>query len=274
MRIEDLDGPRVVPGMVDAALRDLEWLGLDWDGPVHVQSEGLAEIAAAAQRLIDLGLVYPCVCSRADVRQAQSAPQQGQSELRYPGTCRGRFESIAHAERTTGKPASLRFRVPPGIVRVDDGFAAPLETDVDTEAGDFVVARRDGAPAYQLAVVLDDARQGVDEVVRGDDLLPSTARQLLLQRALGLAHPRWFHVPLVVDEDGRRLAKRTDALSLAELRARGVDPRRLVAWAARTAGIDAPDRAVPPELTARFAIGQVPGQPVIVAQETMLRLLG
>jgi glutamyl-tRNA synthetase len=273
MRVEDIDGPRVVPGMVDATLRDLEWLGLDWDGPAHIQSEGLAEIAAATRRLIDLGLAYPCVCSRTDIRQAQSAPQYGVVELQYPGTCRGRFESMAEAERTTGKPATLRFRVSPGIVRVDDGFAAPLDADVSAEVGDFVVERRAGAPAYQLAVVVDDARQGVDEVVRGDDILSSTARQVLLQRALGLVHPRWFHVPLVVDKFGQRLAKRTDALSLAELRARGVDPRRLVAWAARTAGIDAPDRATPAEVTARFAIGQVSREPVIVTRETIQRFL-
>ena len=258
LRVEDLDGPRVRPGMIDAALRDMEWLGLDWDGEPLVQSGGLERLRAALRTLADRGIVYPCVCTRADVRSAASAPQQGDAELRYPGTCRERFASLDEAERRAERAAGLRFRVPPGEVAVRDGFAAEARFDVARDVGDFLVAKRDGTPAYQLAVVVDDAFQEVTEVLRGDDLLPSTARQLLLQRALGLPEPRTLHVPLVVDESGRRLAKRADDLSLAELRERGVDPRAIVAWAARSAGMAVPERVAAREAAGAFALERLP----------------
>ena len=255
MRMEDLDGPRVRPGMAEAALRDLEWLGLDWDGPVWVQSEHQEALAAAIDDLCERGLAYACVCTRADVRAAQSAPQQGDRELRYPGTCRDRFSG-----REPG--AALRFRVPDGSIEIRDRFATAASFDVASEVGDFPIARKDGLPAYQLAVVVDDARQGVTEIVRGDDLLPSTARQLHLQRALGLPHPSWVHVPLVLDAEGRRLAKRADDLSLAELRAGGTDPRAIVGWAARSAGMDVRERVAASEATAAFELARVPHESV------------
>lgn len=262
LRMEDLDGPRVKPGMAEAALRDLEWLGLDWDGAPLLQSEGMPELRAAVDRLVERGLAYACVCSRADIRSAQSAPQQGDAELRYPGTCRDRFASLAAAESETGREAALRFRTPAGSVRIVDGFAPPTESDVAREVGDFPIARRDKTPAYQLAVVVDDARQGVTEVLRGDDLLPSTARQMLLQRALELPHPSFVHVPLVVDAEGRRLAKRADDLALAELRAGGTDPRAIVAWAARSSGMQVSERVTASEATAVFALERLPRAPV------------
>jgi glutamyl-tRNA synthetase len=262
MRMEDLDGPRVRPGMADAALRDLEWLGLDWDGPVELQSDGMARLAEAVDQLVARGLAYACVCTRADVRRAQSAPQAGDVEFRYPGTCRDRFESLEAAERESGRAAGFRFRVPEGPVEIGDAFAGTRAYDVGREVGDFPIARRDKTVAYQLAVVADDARQGVTEVLRGDDLLPSTARQWHLQRALGLPHPTWIHVPLVVDEAGRRLAKRADDLSLAELRQRGIDPRAIVAWAARSAGMPAPGRARAHELVAEFSLARVAREPL------------
>ena len=236
MRLEDLDGPRAKPEMGEASLRDLAWLGLDWDGPDYVQSTGVDEIAAAAERLAQRGLAYACVCSRGDVRTAQSAPQLGEQEPRYPGTCRDRYASLAAAEKT-GKPPGPRLRVADGTVAVTDGLLGEHNFDVQAEVGDFLIAKRDRAPAYQLAVVVDDARQAVTEVVRGEDLLPSTARQRLLQQALDLPAVRYLHVPLVLDESGRRLAKREDDLSLAELRAGGTDPRAIVAWAAQSCGI-------------------------------------
>jgi glutamyl-tRNA synthetase len=198
------------------------------------------------------------VCSRGDLRTSQSAPQAGVSEPRYPGTCRGKFASVAEAERITGKPAGVRFIVPEGRVELVDSFAGPFAVDVAAEVGDFLIARKGGLPAYQLAVVVDDAAQGVTEVVRGDDLLPSTARQYLLRRALRLPEPAYFHVPLVVDSAGRRLAKRADDLSLAELRDRGVDPRAVASWAARTAGILDAERETAAELASRFAMQRVP----------------
>lgn len=262
LRIEDLDGERAKPEYVAAAQRDLEWLGLDWDGEVIVQSAGLEQLAAAVQRLLDQGLAYACTCSRQDLRQSQSAPQLGVTEPRYAGTCRGRYESLAHAERTSGRRAGIRLRVPDGPSHFQDQIAGLQTFDVQAEVGDFLIARRSGAPAYQLAVVVDDAAMGVTEVVRGDDLLPSTARQLLLQRALELPHPRWAHVPLVFDEHGRRLAKRAAALGLSELRERGVDPRRLVAWAARTAGLCVAERATARELVAGFSLERVAREPI------------
>jgi glutamyl-tRNA synthetase len=272
LRLEDLDAPRIQPHVVAAAERDLEWLGLDWEGTPLVQSQGSERFRAAASELERRGLAYACVCTRGDLRTAQSAPQQGVPELRYPGTCRGRFSSLRAARERTGKTAGLRFLVPGGTVRIADGFAPPFDCDVESEVGDFLIAKRDGSPAYQLAVTVDDAYQGVTEVVRGDDLLPSAARQWHLQRALGLPHPAWFHVPLVVDDRGRRLAKRADDLSLAALRAEGVDPRAVVAWAARSSGQPAADRIQAGELVARFELGRLPHEPVVLGEAELSAL--
>jgi glutamyl-tRNA synthetase len=255
--------------MAQAALTDLRWLGLDWDGPDYVQSTGLEAIDAAARRLEETGRAYACVCSRGDVRSAQSAPQLGDAEPRYVGTCRGKYESMAAAVAETGRAAGLRLRVAEGTVTVQDELSGEHRFDVQAEVGDFLVAKRDRAPAYQLAVVVDDARQGVTEVVRGEDLLASSARQILLQQALGLPPVRYLHVPLVLDEEGRRLAKRHDDLSLQELREGGTDPRAIVAWAARSCGI-----ACGPRVTARvaligFSLAKLPRTPIMLDAETV-----
>jgi len=272
MRLEDLDGLRAKPEMADAALRDLAWLGLDWDGPDYVQSSGLAEISAAARELEQRGLAYACVCSRGDVRSAQSAPQLGDSEPRYPGTCRGKFASLAAAQHETGKAAGLRLQVADGELTVSDRLLGERSFDVQAEVGDFLIAKRDGAPAYQLAVVVDDARQAVTEVVRGEDLFASSARQRLLQQALGLPAVNYLHVPLVLDESGRRLAKRQDDLSLQELREGGTDPRAIVAWAAQSCGL-----ACGPRVTARvalinFSLAKLPRQPITLDAATLSEL--
>ncbi|MFC1641156.1 tRNA glutamyl-Q(34) synthetase GluQRS [Myxococcota bacterium] len=264
LRLEDLDAPRAGPLYHERVLQDLEWLGLDWSEKPMVQSQEAERFAAAIQRVLRDGLAYACVCTRGDLRTVQSAPQQGVTELRYPGTCRGRFASVPEALRVSGRAPGVRFLTSPGSCRIIDGFAGPLDCDVAAEIGDFLIARRDGAPAYQLAVVVDDARQGVTEVLRGDDLLPSAARQWHLQRALGLPHPVWIHVPLVVDGCGRRLAKRSDSMSLAALRNQGVDPRAIVAWAARSAGHIVPNRVTAQEMVAEFRLGQVPHAAVVV----------
>jgi glutamyl-tRNA synthetase len=272
MRLEDLDGPRAKPEMAEAALRDLAWLGLDWDGPDYVQSTGLAEIETAAAQLAERGLAYACVCSRGDIRSAQSAPQRGEAEPRYPGTCRGKYGSLSQAQSETGKPAGLRLAVPEGSVTFVDEIAGARAYDVQASVGDFLIAKRDHAPAYQLAVVVDDARQGVTEVVRGEDLLESSARQILLQRALGLAGVRYCHAPLVLDESGRRLAKRHDDLSLAELRAGGTDPRAVVAWAARSAGMKCEPRLSAREALSQFSLAALPREPVVLSAETIAAL--
>ena len=272
MRLEDLDGPRQKPEFAEAALRDLAWLGIDWDGPDYVQSTGLAEISAAAADLEQRGLAYACVCSRGDVRSMQSAPQLGDAEPRYLGTCRGKFESVAVAEAETGKPAGLRLRVPEGSVTVKDELLGERSFDVQAEVGDFLIAKRDRAPAYQLAVVVDDARQGVTEVVRGEDLFPSAAHQRLLQQALGLPQVRYVHVPLVLDETGRRLAKREDDLSLQALREGGTDPRAVVAWAAKSCGIAGAERITARVALIDFALAKIPREPLILDAATLANL--
>jgi glutamyl-tRNA synthetase len=272
MRLEDLDGARSRPEFLAQALSDLEWLGLDWDGEPLVQSTGLPRLNAAVDELTRAGRTFPCVCSRAELRQMASAPQAGDVEIPYPGTCRGRFSSVEEAEGRSGREAGLRFIVPDGVIQVRDEFAPPLDVDLSAESGDFMIARRDKTPAYQLAVVVDDAYQGVTEVLRGDDLLPSTARQIALQDALGFSQPRWIHVPLVTDAEGRRLAKRADDLGLATLRAAGVDPRAIVGWAARSSGMEVPERLRAAEATPEFALSRLPHEPVRLDGKTLAKL--
>jgi glutamyl-tRNA synthetase len=269
LRMEDLDGPRAEARFADAALRDLEWLGLDWDGPVWLQSDGLQRLNSAVTALLESGKAYACVCSRGDVLRAQSAPHAGSAEPRYPGTCRGRFASFAEAEAKTGAAAGARLLVPEGEITIADGVSGTSAWDVARDVGDFLIAKRDKAPAYQLAVVVDDAAQGVTHVLRGDDLLPSTARQWHVQTALGLPHPAWFHVPLVTDESGRRLAKREADLSLAELRAGGTDPRAIVAWAAQSAGLEAPERMTARDGASLFELERLPRSEVRLDPATL-----
>ncbi|HEB52536.1 MAG TPA: tRNA glutamyl-Q(34) synthetase GluQRS [bacterium] len=262
LRIEDIDGPRIKPGAQEQTIEDLRWLGLDWDGEVFRQSSRRVLYRAAAQRLVEQGLAYPCVCTRKEVDEAASAPHESEPEDGpvYAGTCRGRFASLDQARRETGREAALRFRVDVGRVPFEDGFRGPQEGRI---RGDFVVQKRGGDPAYQLAVVVDDAAQAVTEVVRADDLLPSTPRQLLLYRALGLPEPLFVHVPLVVGVDGLRLAKRHGDTSLAHFRRQGVSAPDLVGYLAVLSGLRA-RRApcTPRELLADFDLRRVPVQPV------------
>jgi glutamyl-tRNA synthetase len=267
MRMGDLDASRARPEFEAAALRDLEWLGLDWDGPVVRQSERSAGYYAALESLSKQGLLYACTCTRRELELAAGAPQAGDDTLAYPGTCRGRYASAQAAEDESGRAAALRFQVQAGRVEFRDGLAGPQSFEVAREVGDFPVCQRDGTPAYQLAVVVDDAAQGVTEVVRGDDLLSSTARQILLQRALGLDPPAWFHLPLVHDAGGRRLAKRSDDLSLASLRAAGVDPRRIVAWVARSAGMEVDPGLRAEDCLPHFDLDRLPGTGIRLGEE-------
>lgn len=276
LRIEDLDRDRAKPELADGVLRDLAWLGLDWDGPPCFQAADELPYRAAAERLLASGQAYACTCSRRDVLEALDAPHAG-GELRYPGTCRGRWPDVETARRATGAPPGIRFRVAAGAVDWHDAFLGDQRHDPAAEVGDFLIARGDSvrgtvAWAYQLAVVVDDARHGITEVLRGDDLAPSAARQLLLQRALGLPHPTWIHVPLVVDETGRRLAKRDADLTLAQLRQHGVDARTVVAWAATSAGLAVPRSVRARDVLADFDLARLPAAPVVVGPEARAAL--
>lgn len=237
LRIEDLDRDRCRAEFEADLLRDLEWLGLDWDGAVLRQSDDLEPYATAVQQLLDGDRAYACTCSRTEIQAAQSAPHGTAGELPYPGTCAGRWTSREEAEARTGGPAGVRFRLPDAPVELVDRVAGAVSANPAIECGDFLLLRRDAVVAYQLAVVVDDARQGITEVVRGDDLLSSTFRQARLQAALDLPRPEWAHLPLVLDADGQRLAKRDRATELTELRAAGLSAVRVVAWAAESLGI-------------------------------------
>jgi glutamyl-tRNA synthetase len=268
LRLEDLDASRCRPELAAGVLRDLEWLGLDWDGPVMAQSSRLEALSAAARSLRERGFVYPCVCSRADLQRAVSAPQQGDAELRYAGTCRER-----PASELLGRSHALRFRVPEGEIAFVDGIAGVQRFDVFALVGDFIVANRAGLPSYQLAVVADDAAQGINEVFRGDDLLSSTPRQLLIARALGLPEPRYFHVPLVLDPSGRRLAKRADDLSLDTLRALGADPRAIIQWVMTSAGFEANERLDAREALPLFELSRLRREPVSFGEAELSALV-
>ena len=212
VRMEDLDTPRVVPGAADAILRSLERYGLTWDGEVAVQSERTALYAEALEILLDKELAYPCACSRADLVRAASAPDRADPVPAgvYPGTCRGGLPPGTKAR-------AVRFRVPAGVIAFEDLVCGPQSEDVSRSVGDFVVKRVDGPFAYQLAVVVDDAAQGVTQVARGADLLSSTARQIAVQRMLGLPEPTYAHLPLVLGPDGSKLGKRDGALPIESL---------------------------------------------------------
>ncbi len=271
LRIEDLDAARSRAELAQTCLRDLEWLGLDWDGPARRSAADTSALERACSELGARGLAYPCVCTRSEFA-ALSAPHPGEGELRYPGTCRGRWKTSAEARAATGRESGLRLWVEPGPVAIEDRLHGELEFDVQAEVGDFLVRRRDGAFAYQLAVVVDDETDGVTEVLRGADLLPSAARQALVLRGLGLPRPVWIHVPLVVDETGARLAKRRGSFALARLREGAADPRAVVAWAARTCGLDVPERVTPREALQDFDLERLPRAPTVLARQTLEQL--
>jgi glutamyl-tRNA synthetase len=263
LRIEDIDSPRVKPGAVEQALDDLRWLGLDWDGEPVVQSARLAHYEAALDVLKRQELVYPCTCTRSDVAAAASAPHAGE-EVTYVGTCALRRAGDAEALAADGRPFAWRFRITDSPA-FTDRFAGEQHIDLKRAGGDFVVWKSAGTPAYQLAVVVDDAAAGVTEVVRGDDLIPSTPRQLLLYRALGLTAPEFAHLPLVVGEDGRRLAKRHGDTRLSALRADGVSAEALVGLLAWSCGwLARPEPVAARDLLPRFDLRAVPPRPFVL----------
>ena len=264
VRMEDLDRSRVRPGVEEAQLADLRTLGLLWDGPVVRQSARIALYEADIERLEAEGLLYPCYCTRVEIRAAVSAPHGISAADRSPGTCRG-LTAVERAEcEAAGRPPALRVRAEGVRMSFEDRLLGLQEYETD----DFVVRRNDGTPSYQLAVVVDDAEQGIGEVVRGAALLDSTPRQLLLARLLGLQAPRYVHVPLVLGPDGRRLAKRHGAVTLTDREALGEGPREVLGRMASSLGLAGPGETPAREvLLARFDPSRLPTKPTVWSYE-------
>jgi glutamyl-tRNA synthetase len=272
LRIEDIDSPRIKAGAAEQALDDLRWLGLDWDGEVITQTERLAHYEAALDELKRCELVYPCTCTRGDIAAAASAPHAEHEGPSYPGTCSYRHVADADKLSAAGQSFAWRFRVVESRP-FTDLFAGEQRIDLTEHGGDFVVWKNTGTPAYQLAVVVDDAEMGITEVIRGDDLLPSTPRQLLLYRALGLTPPAFAHVPLVVGEDDRRLAKRHGDTRLVTLRDAGVKPGALLGLLAWSCGWIERMEAVPlRELFHIFRLDTIPKRPFVLTAERLRQI--
>ncbi len=268
LRVEDLDVGRVRREFFEAQLSDLSWLGLDWDEGPDIGGEFAPYLQSVRGELYDRalnllrekGLVYACRCSRREIAAAASAPHADDDEgPAYPGSCRNR----PFAQDDAG--AALRFRVPAGPIAFFDELQGPKVYDPLATTGDYVVRRKDGIAAYQLAVVVDDAAMEITDVVRGADLLSSTARQILLYRALELDQPRWMHVPLLVEAEGVRLSKRSGSLTVGELRKRGISPERILGWLAMTSGLlDRDVETQPRDLVQRYEPGRIPRQDTAV----------
>lgn len=265
LRLEDLDD-RCRPEYAAVIKDDLKWLGLDWDEEV-VQSERLQPYDDALAKLADAGLVYPCFCTRADLHAA-SAPHASDGTPIYAGTCRN-LSKADIAKKSESRNPALRLMVPNETVSYVDGLAGAYSQNLADECGDFVLRRTDGIYAYQLVVVVDDAYSGITEVVRGDDLISSTPRQIYLQRLLGLGHPTYYHHPLLMSPDGRRLSKRDKDCDAGLLRERYTAPQLLGLLASFMGLCERGDELTSYELAALFDWGKVSKEPVTV-QESIL----
>ena len=281
LRIEDIDSPRVKVGAAQQAIDDLRWLGLDWDegpdvgGPhvSYVQTERIDSYREALSRLKHDERVYPCTCTRSDIESAASAPHVEHEGPIYWGTCAGR--STGDAEQLGDRPFAWRFRTTDQETRFSDRVAGSQETNARRTLGDFVVGKMDGSPAYQLAVVCDDHAMGVTEVLRGDDLLPSTFRQLELFKAFGWTPPTFAHVPLVIGPDERRLAKRHGDTRLATLRQQGMSAEELIGLLAWSCGLR-PTREplAATDLLADFDLCRVTREPFVFSVGQVFNLPG
>ena len=277
LRMEDLDPARSRPEHARQILEDLVWLGLDWDEgpdvggphPPYTQSERGAFYDAAFARLRDAGLLYPCFCSRRDIAAAASAPQAPGDELRYPGTCRDQDPEQARQRVERNERHAWRFRVPEGACPEFHDLSHGICGRDRAPSGDFVVRRSDGVTGYQLAVVLDDDAMAIDEVVRGDDLLHSTPRQILLCEALQLKPPTYGHLPLLLGTDGARLSKRHRGITLRELREAGLGAGEIVGRLARLLGLRPTDAPLAPrDLVQGFSWESIHPQPAGIVVDT------
>lgn len=293
LRLEDIDPQRSRPEYVTALLDDLRWLGLDWDygpgglrgevapwppspegtgawtpgaeGAFFYQSRRAAVYAAALAALEAAGASYPCFCTRRELRQLAGAPHVDDRGAPYPGTCRRLTPEERAARLAAGRRPCMRLRCPDGVWRFEDAVMGPQAATLEQCGGDFALRRSDGVIAYQLATALDDGLMGITEVVRGRDILPSTPRQLALLRLLGLPAPQYAHFPLLLDNDGERLAKRHQSLALAALRAQGCSPRAIIGYLGRLAGcLPQPRPAHPQELAPAFSWACVPREDIRV----------
>jgi glutamyl-tRNA synthetase len=269
LRIEDLDPARSRDEYLDDLFRDLEYLGLTWDEEPIFQSRRGEAYRAALVNLHRLGRTYECFCSRAEIARAASAPHGAADDgPRYPGTCARLDDAAAAARRRQRSPAS-RFRAGLGVTALVDRVHGPFRQEVAAAVGDFIVQRNDGVASYQLAVVVDDADSGITEVLRGDDLLASTPRQLQLYRALSLQAPDFAHVPLLIEPGGSRLAKREGVFAIAELRAAKVPPERVIGLLASWSGLGSEEGPAAAWVD-RFSLDRVGRSPVLV-DEAMVR---
>lgn len=295
LRMEDLDPERSRPAFAAAIMEDLRWIGLDWDegpdrgkeenGDSYFQSARHAFYQAALRRLEEDGAIYPCYCTRRELRSLAGAPHPtrespfGDGGAIYPGTCRSLNREERRAREQEGRRACLRLRCPDHPIAFQDAVYGPHSFSPAQWGGDFALQRSDGVIAYQLAVVVDDGHMGVTQVVRGADLLSSTPRQLLLFDLLGFPRPNYAHVPLICDAEGFRLAKRHAGLSLRNLREQGVPPENIIGFLAWKAGLlERPETARPQELardlaTRRTTWGESPARIFPPALGTSERLL-
>lgn len=273
LRMEDLDPDRSRPDYAAGLLADLRWLGLDWDegpdvgGPAapYCQSQRSHYYQAAFDKLLQAGLVYPCFCSRAELRLAASAPHAGDTEVPYSGRCAALTELAVTKLRAAGRRPSYRLRVGDAAVEYSDEVYGRQKQVLRQECGDFVIRRSDGVFAYQLAVVVDDVAMGISRVLRGADLLASTPRQIYLWHLLAASPPTFIHVPLLIGRDGSRLSKRHGSLAVAALRGAGVPAQKIVGQLAAWAGlIDRPMPASPRELVSVFDLSRLPRESVCV----------
>jgi glutamyl-queuosine tRNA(Asp) synthetase len=281
LRIEDIDPQRSKPHYTAALIEDLKWLGLDWDfGPDRPASAGLqlgsfeqsqrtACYTAAIARLERAGLVYPCFCTRKELRSLAGAPHVDDAGAPYPGTCRDLSPAQQAAMLAAGRRPCLRLRCPAEPITFTDAILGDQSHTLVDCGGDFALRRSDGVVAYQLAVAVDDGLMGINQVVRGRDILSSTPRQIALMRLLGYGAPTYAHVPLLLDAEDQRLAKRHQSLSLRELRQAGASPRRIVGFLGELAGCNpGGGPAHPAELAPRFSLANLRRDDIRLEPET------